>query len=323
MDITYVLDQRGVWTFSEFRTRAPIQVEQLEYITFFKFHGDRKLNQGRLFVAPGWSDRFEDLGPQAKKCDRNSSAKYFYSAPWLDRRAMGWSQSGKGIWFVFPNACATRSRFQKDIGVFYHIDPAGPEHNAHYITFQPEAQHHYKGCDWYTVPKNPFAEQEDADITCRPDMCTFAPGSVKYYGPYLLALTDTSGTGDDVDEAGYRQACAWGEELRKSWPPSWSSLVRRTIRFNFKAPQLNDGRHYCLVLYNDKYWFSAQTTRSAELAIDVLTNEPFGGAVIRTDDRLSRFDVLQRLFDGNAITLDANQVYNVDAGLAQATQQVE
>ncbi len=312
MEITYVLDTRGVWMYGLLSTEVPVQIEQLEYITFFQFHGDAHRDQGRAFIAPGWSDRFEDLGALTKKCDRNSSAKYFYSAPWLDRRAMGWSWRGKGIWFVFPNACATRGRFQKDIGVFYHLDDRGPEHRAHYITLQAEAQHHYKDCEWYTLPRNPFAEQEDADITCRPDMWTVAPGVRKYYGPYLIALTDASGEVGDADEAGYRQACAWGEALRRQWPPSWFPVRSRPVRFRIDAPTLTDGQHYCLVLYNSRYWFSGQTTESGELAIDVLTNEPFRGAVIRTDDKLSRFAVLRRLFGGRAAALDATQVYPVD-----------
>ena len=138
--VSYTLDERGIWMHAKLSSDVEVRLEQLEYILFFHFKGDAQRTKGRAFFAPGWSDEFTDLEPQRKKCPRNSSSKYFYSAPWLDRRAMGWSWKGKGIWMIFPNACATRGRFQKDIGVFYHFDPRGrgADFNTHYITLQVE-----------------------------------------------------------------------------------------------------------------------------------------------------------------------------------------
>jgi len=117
---------------------------------------------------------------------------------------------------------------------------------------------------------------------------------------------------DDADEAGYRQACAWGEALRASWPPAWFPLRPRTIRFDVRVPALTDGRQYSLVLHNGKYWFSGQTTKSAVLAIDVLTDEPFKGVLVRTNDQISRFEIVKRLFGGEAAALRTDQVYKVE-----------
>ncbi|HIG27616.1 MAG TPA: hypothetical protein EYQ50_07360 [Verrucomicrobiales bacterium] len=312
MDVTYVLAPSGIWMYGELTSEVPVRIEQLEYITFFHFEGDPQRINGKAYIAPGWSDHFTDLEPQLKKCERNSSSKYFYSAPWLDRRAMGWSWLGKGIWTVFPNACATRSRFQKDIGVFYHFDSLdrGPEFNSHYITFQAEAQHHYRGCDWYTLPRNPFGEAESADVTVRLDQWTLHPGEKKYYGPYLIALTDHPSDQTDADGLGYRQACRLGEELRQEWPPPWFPVRPKEVKFRLVAPLIDDGLHYSLVLWNRHYWFSTQATSDALLSLRIFPGA-YEGALIRTDDKLSHFKLLKRLFEGKTVDYQDDRVYEV------------
>ncbi len=312
MEVSYAPDERGIWMAAKLSTEVPVRIEQLEYITFFHFLGDPQRKSGRAFLAPGWSDAFKDLEPQRKKCPGNSSSKYFYSAPWLDRRAMGWSWKGNGVWTIFPNACAMRGRFQKDIGVFYHFDSQrrGPSFNTHYITLQVEAQHHYEGCEWYSPPRNPFGVQESRDITVRPGEWTLKPGEEKYYGPYLIALTDSQGP--DEDDTGYRQACAWGEELRTTWPPKWFPLELVPVRFALQVPELRDGQHYSLVLYNQHYWFSAETKKSGALSVRVFPGQPYRAVLVRTDAKLTRFEVLRRLFDGKEESLDGDRLYEID-----------
>ena len=92
--VSYTLDERGIWMHAKLSSDVEVRLEQLEYILFFHFKGDAQRTKGRAFFAPGWSDEFTDLEPQRKKCPRNSSSKYFYSAPWLDRRAMGVLRAG-------------------------------------------------------------------------------------------------------------------------------------------------------------------------------------------------------------------------------------
>lgn len=314
MKVTYVLDQPGIWMYGELSADVHVQMEQLEYITFLQFQGDPQRIKGTAFFAPNWSDDFENLEPQRKKCERNSSSKYFYSAPWLDRRAMGWSWMGKGVWFVFPNACSTRSRFQKDIGVFYHFDSLdrGPRFNSHYITFQAEAQHHYSGCDWYTLPRNPYGEVESADVTVRPDQWTLFPGDTKFYGPYLITLTDHSAEQSDfnVDRIGFREACDLGEKLRQDWPPAWFPLRTKNVRFRLDAPFIGDSQHYCLVVWNRDYWFSAQATGDAMLSLSVFPGT-YRGALFRTNEKLSHLKLIKRLFGGKALELREGPVHEV------------
>jgi hypothetical protein len=225
---------------------------------------------------------------------------------------MGWSWKGNGVWTVFPNACAMRSRFQKDIGVFFHFDSLrrGPAFDTHYITLQVEAQHHYEGCEWYSPPRNPFGVQESRDITVRPDQWTLKPGEEKFYGPYLIALTDSKGP--DADAVGYRQACEWGEELRSTWPPKWFPLRLEPVRFALQAPELSDGQHYSLVLYNRHYWFSAETTKSGELSVRAFPGQAYRAVLVRTDAKLTRFEVLRRLFDGKEESFDKDRLHEID-----------
>lgn len=315
MEVTYVLDARGVWMYGKLSTQVPVKIEQLEYIIPFTFEGDPHCEEGRMFMASGWSMEFRDTVKQEKICPGYGSEKYYTSAPPLDRRAMGWSWLGHGLWFIFPDSGATRSRFQKEIGVYSHNDPKNPQSDFHYIAFQPESGHLYHGCPWFTLPKNPFGEQEPLDLTRRQSLWTLEPGVEKYYGPYLLSMTtpsnpgSTSQPGSDEDEAGYQQVCARGEELRKDWPPAWFPLRPRTIRFNLDAPPLSANRHYCLVLYSNLYWFSAQTRQSGPLTINVLTDQPFRGLLIATDDRLGIFKVVHKLFDGQAASLQTRAPY--------------
>ncbi|MCA8972297.1 MAG: hypothetical protein KDC95_21095 [Planctomycetes bacterium] len=312
MKVRYVADSRGVWVSGSLSTTVEVRIEQLQFIVFFHFPDDPRREHGRAFFAPGWNERLQDLQPWVKKCAGDSTSEYFYSPPWLDRRAMGWSHEGRGIWIVVPNACATRSRFQKTIGPFYHFDPErrGPNHNCHFVSMLVESQHHYTDCDWYTTPKNPYAVQERADITLRKDHWMLRPGDVKHYGPYLIVLTDTRDASDS-DRAGFLLARSVGQQLRSTWPPSWSKLVTQKIRLDLEAPTLRDGSHYSVVLYNDRYWFSEQAHAAGPLDVDVFPDQQYRVAVIRCTDDLSDFRVVARPFAGDARALDPSRLYEI------------
>ena len=51
--------------------------------------------------------------------------------------------------------------------------------------------------------------------------------------------------------------------------------------------------------------------KAAELSVDVFPGEAYRGVLIRTDDRLSAFEVLKTLFDGKAIEPEAGRVHRV------------
>ena len=117
---------------------------------------------------------------------------------------------------------------------------------------------------------------------------------------------------DDADEAGYRQACAWGEALRASWPPAWFPLRPRTIRFDVRVPALTDGRHYSLVLYNGRSGLSGRPAGGGGSGSDGLTDGAFKGGWVRATDGSPGLEMFRRLYGGVAAARRRGRVYKVE-----------